>query len=79
MPVYGRVIMGCLAIFVAWTMLRAMQSGTIYSRGSAYEENTQPTIFILAMIAHGLIVMFCLWLAAGYTPTSFLAQFGLAR
>jgi hypothetical protein len=77
MPVYGRIIMGCLAIFVAWTMLRAMHSGTIFTRGQACEETAHPAMFIVIMIVHGFIVMFCLWLAAGYTPDSFLAQFGL--
>jgi hypothetical protein len=77
MPIYGRFIMLGLAIFLAWTMLRAARSGTVIDDGRAYVESERPGMFVLVMIGHFLCILFCLWLAAGYSAESFLAQLGL--
>ena len=77
MPLLGRVVMGGLAIFVTWTMIRAFRSGEIFSDGRGYTLDQQPMIFAFAMVAHGFIIFFCVWLAAGYDIQSFLRLFGL--
>jgi hypothetical protein len=77
MPVYGRIIMGCIAIGIAWTMVRAARSGVVHSEDRSYAENDQPGMFVLMMIGDFVCILFCLWVAAGYTPRAFLAQFGL--
>ncbi len=77
MPLFGRVIMGLLAIFIAWTLLRALRNGRIFSRGYGFTIDDQPMMFVLAMATHGLMVFFLLWLAAGYDIDSFLRHIGL--
>ena len=77
MPLFARFVMGCLAVFIAWTMLRAARSGTVFDDGRAYGESGRPAMFIVVMIGHFICVLFCLWLAAGHSAESFFAQFGL--
>lgn len=77
MPVLARVILGCMGLFVVWTMVRAYRSGQIFSRGTGFTIDDQPVLFTLTMFAHLLIVFFFGWLAAGYDTASFLQLFGL--
>jgi hypothetical protein len=77
MPLTARFIIGCLAVFLAWTMIRAAKSGTVFDDGRAYVEGERPGMFVLVMIGHFVCILFCLWLAAGYSAESFLAQLGL--
>jgi hypothetical protein len=77
MPIYARCIMLALAIFLAWTMLRAARSGTVFDNGRAYVESERPAMFVLVMIGHFFGILFCLWLAAGYSAQEFFAQLGL--
>ena len=79
MPLYGRVLMGCLALFAAWAMLRAWRSGVAYSDGYTFNEDHEPTMFIVTMLSQLFVLLFCVALAAGYTPQEFLAQFGLDK
>jgi hypothetical protein len=69
--------MASLAVFIAWTMLRAFRTGQVFSRGSGYTTDDQPTMFALIMLSHALMIFFCLWLAAGYDLQGFLRLFGL--
>ena len=73
----ARALMAALACFVAWTMIRAWRSGTIFSQGIGYSADEQPAIFALGLVAHGFCVAFLLWLAAGYDRASFFRLFGL--
>ena len=77
MPYPARALMAGLACFVVWTMIRAWRSGTIFSQGTGYSAEQQPTIFALGFAAHGFCVAFLLWLAAGYDQRSFFLLFGL--
>ncbi len=77
MPVYARVIMVLVAAFLGWTMLRAARSGTVIDDARSYVEGDQPNLFVFIMIARFFCILFCLWLAAGYTPQEFAAELGL--
>jgi hypothetical protein len=77
MPLYGRAIMGALALFVAWTLVRAMTSGTVFSQGRAYSFDDSPMMATALVATHGVLVVYCLWLAAGYDTASFLHLLGL--
>jgi hypothetical protein len=77
MPLYGRIIMAALALFVGWTMVRACRSGTVFSAGIAYSLDERPMMFTLAIVAHAGIVAYLLWLVAGYDSASFLHLVGL--
>jgi hypothetical protein len=63
----GRVVMGGLAVFVAWTLVRAWQTGVIYSEGWGFDIHEQPTVYVLGYATHVLIVVAALGMAAGYT------------
>jgi hypothetical protein len=73
----GRVILGLLAVFIAWTILRAWRSGQVFSNGWGYSLDDQPILYTLTMAAHAGGVVWFLWLAAGYDTASFLHLFGL--
>lgn len=79
MPYPARALMAALAVFVVWTMIRACRSGTIFSEGTAFSAEQQPALFALGLAAHGFIVAFLLWLAAGYDQRSFFRLLGLDR
>jgi hypothetical protein len=64
---YGRLVLGALAVFVAWTMVRAWRSGVIFSEGRGYDIDENPTIYSLGLAVHGGIVIYCAALAAGFT------------
>lgn len=63
----GRLVMGGLAVFVAWTIFRALRSGTIYSENMAFSLDENPLVFGLGIVVHAGIVVFCSAMAAGYT------------
>lgn len=75
----ARALMVALAVFLVWTMIRAYRSGTIFSEGTAFSAEQQPALFALGLAAHGFIVAFLLWLAAGYDQKSFFHLLGLDR
>jgi hypothetical protein len=61
----GRIVVGALALFILWTLLRALRSGTIFSRGTAYDTNEQPMMFAVVAASHFIAILFFGWLAAG--------------
>ena len=65
MLLIGRVILGALAIFTVWTLVRALRSGTIFSQGAAFDVNDQPILFSLTLAVHAVVAVFFAWLAAG--------------
>jgi hypothetical protein len=75
----ARALMAALAVCVIWTAIRACRSGTIFSEGTGYSAEQQPAIFALGLAAHGFIVAFLLWLAAGYDQRCFFRLLGLDR
>ncbi|MBI3700659.1 MAG: hypothetical protein HY242_09495 [Afipia sp.] len=79
LPFYARLLMAGLALFAAWAMARAWRSGVAYSDNYTFDETREPTMFIVTMLSQLFVLLFCVALAAGYTPQEFLAQFGLDR
>ena len=65
MPPVGRVVLGALAVFMVWTLVRALRGGTIFSQGSAFDINDQPMLFSLTAAVHVAGAAFFAWLAAG--------------
>jgi hypothetical protein len=79
MPLYYRVILGCLAIAGAGFTIRALRTGIVYGRDwTPYSRDEQPGMFAFRMFGQLVGTAVCLWLAAGYTSDDFLAPFGLS-
>ncbi len=71
MPLAGRVILGGLAIFMAWRLIRAVRDGVIFSDGVPCDGNEQPMLFagMAALDVIGIVVF--TWLAAGHGAAGF--------
>jgi hypothetical protein len=65
MPPVGSFMMGAFAVFIMWTLVRALRSGTIFSDGVAYDVNEQPTMFASMAVIHSIGAFLFAWLAAG--------------
>ena len=63
----SRAILAALAVFVAWTIVRALRSGRIYSEGWSFDMNESPVLFGAAVVSHLVCVGLLTWVAAGYT------------
>jgi hypothetical protein len=61
----GSFALGGFAVFIAWTLVRALRSGTIFSDGVGYGFNEQPRMFVSTMAIHGVGVLLFAWLAVG--------------
>jgi hypothetical protein len=71
MPLYARIIAGCLGLLTAWTMVRAWRSGKVGSRDLPYAQAEPRIAFMLVMAARVLTLLACLWFASGYTRSIF--------
>jgi hypothetical protein len=61
----GRIVVGVFALFILWMLVRALRSGTIFSRGVAYDTNERPMMFAFVAASHVIAICFFGWLAAG--------------
>jgi hypothetical protein len=61
----GRIILGLLAAFMLWMLIRALRSGTIFSDGFGYDSNERPMMFALVGATHVAGICLFSWLAAG--------------
>jgi hypothetical protein len=78
MPLYFRIILGCLAIVGAGFTIRALWTGIVYGKGwTPCSRDEQPELFAFRVFGNLVGIAICLWLAAGYTLQDFLAPFGL--
>ena len=63
MPV-ASFMMGAFAVFIMWTLVRALRSGIIFCDGVPYDFNQRPRMFAsMAAIHYGGVLLF-VWLAA---------------
>ena len=60
----GSFMLGAFAVFIMWTLVRALRSGIIFSDGVAYNINEQPRMFASMATIHGIGAFFFAWLAA---------------
>ena len=63
MPPVVSFLLGGFAVFIAWTLVRALRSGTIFSDGVAYHAGEQPKMFASMMAVHSAGVVLFGWLA----------------
>jgi hypothetical protein len=61
----GRIVVGAFALFIVWTLVRALRRGTIFSRGTGYDINERPMMFAFVAASHVIVILFFGWLAAG--------------
>lgn len=71
MPLTGRVLLGCLAVFMAVSLLRAFRNRVIFSDGIPCDGKAQPMRFaeLAALDMIGIAVF--TWLAAGHGIAGF--------
>jgi hypothetical protein len=62
----GRIILGALAVFILWTLVRAFRRGVIYSDGYGFSLDESPMLFTITIIVHALGALFFAYLSAGY-------------
>jgi hypothetical protein len=65
MPPVAGLLMGAFAAFIAWTLVRALRDGVIFSDGIGYDIDEQPIEFASTAAIHGVGVLLFAWLAAG--------------
>jgi hypothetical protein len=76
MPV-ARLLMGAFAVYIAWTLVRALRTGIIFSDGIAYDAHQQPRMFASTAAIHGGGAVLFAWLAANGGVTRLLPFTGL--
>jgi hypothetical protein len=64
MPPVAGLLMGAFAAFIAWTLVRALRDGVIFSDGIGYDIHEQPTKFASTVLLHGTGALLFAWLAA---------------
>jgi len=67
----GRFILGALAVFILWTLVRAFRRGVIQSRGYSFTLDDSPMLFTLCVMVHASGALYFAYLAAGYPPAGF--------
>jgi hypothetical protein len=77
MPAFGRVVMGALAVFLAWTLVRGFRRGVVYDQGRAYEREARPVMFGAIMASHAAGMALCVGMAAGYSFVECLRMAGV--
>jgi hypothetical protein len=65
MPPVAGLLMGAFAAFIAWTLVRALRDGVIFSDGIGYDIDEQPIEFASTAAIHGVGALLFAWLAAG--------------
>jgi hypothetical protein len=64
MPPVGSFMMGAFAVFIMWTLARALRNGIIFSDGVPYSANEQPMMFASMAAIHCSGAFLFAWLAA---------------
>ena len=68
----GQAAAAVIGLVILWTLIRAYRTGVIYTRGYSFDLEENPMLFTLATVVHGLGFAFCCYVAAGYSPATFL-------
>jgi len=67
----GRAVLALMAVFMVWSLVRALRTGQIFDEVRAYSLDDQPFLFSLTAAAHFLGIAFFAWLAAGGDAATF--------
>jgi hypothetical protein len=62
------LMMGAFAVFVMWTLVRALRSGIIFCDGVPYDFNERPRMFASMAAIHCGGVLLFVWLRAAASP-----------
>jgi hypothetical protein len=74
---FGRIILGALAAFTLWSLVRAFRRGIIGSAsGGSFTLDDSPILFTLTAIAHAVGVVYFAYLAAGFEAAGFIRWIG---
>jgi hypothetical protein len=68
MPPVVSLMMGEFAIFIVWTLVRALRNGIIFSDGVPYNANERPMVFASMAAVHCGGALLFAGLAAGGIP-----------
>jgi hypothetical protein len=73
----GRIILGALAAFILWSLVRAFRDGIINSTtGYSFTLDDSPMLFTLTAIAHAAGALFFAYIAAGYEAAGIIRWVG---
>ncbi len=74
---FGRILLGALAVFILWSLVRAFRNGIINSTtGHSFTLDDSPMLFTLTAIVHAGIGLYFAYLAAGYQAAGFAPWLG---
>jgi hypothetical protein len=59
------LMMGGFAVYIVWTLVRALRERIIFSDGIGYDLDEQPTKFASTAAMHAVGALLFAWLAAG--------------
>ena len=59
------LMMGGFAVYIVWTLVRALRQGVIFSDGIGYDIDEQPMKFASTVAMHGVGAVLFAWLSAG--------------
>jgi hypothetical protein len=79
MPMYGRLIMGALALGAIWGLVNAWRNGWVYGGAGwgRFYADKNPIMYMLGIATNIFIFATCVACAAGYTPAEFFDTAGL--
>jgi hypothetical protein len=73
----GRIILGALAVFLLWSLIRAFRRGVIKSTsGYSFTLDDSPMLFTLVAIVHAGGALFFAYIAAGHDAAGFTRWLG---
>jgi hypothetical protein len=77
MPMFGRLIMGALGLFMVWTLVRAWRSGIIVDNVWRFDADDNPVMYALEFASRIGLIVICAGCAAGYTPSQMFDVLGI--
>jgi hypothetical protein len=57
-PIWMALIFGTLGVIAAWSLVRAVNGGSIRSEGITFDANANPVAYPASLMGRGLVVAF---------------------
>ena len=76
MPLVASVMLGAFAVFMTWTLVRALRNGIIFSDGVPYDVRERPRMFASTAAIHGSGALLFAWLAVHGEVAGFWSLIG---